>query len=649
MAVRWRVSFVSLLGDSYKVDIYDTLYSGSTVTSLTGAADAFSTSEEEDNDLYKPIRGQSGYIRIVVNNSAEATHVRVLSNTDGLDRPVVLKKGNAICWAGFVSGEEYSQPWDTYPFTIEIPVISIMTAMKGVMFTQSDGFSSLFDLLSTVEDNLPIGLDYIVPTYIPLNTLLVPNAAFHQLLSIPERNDRSTSDVYESTTLYDCINEFCKYFGLVLHEYGPAIYFTAHSETSYSVYDYQGQASRIYQTTYAFSNLVICSADNHEDFTKAYKRVVGTFQTQKDKLEKIFDISSFVETFTQNSVDSQRMIFFNGNSEVIPYRNGSQYVGQINNDSGGQIVRYRTNDQVNFNTFGGSWSDFFFVYSQKTGAAKATAIKFYVPSKVYIISGEYSALNITCNVAAYYDTTQSGDFIKRLHMKIKIGNYWLKSEIPSTSDHTQYTWTTAESECWLVIDNGVATMENTITTSLDFRSAAYLDEISGFAIDMPPLSAGYYSVYMELLANAEDEADFGTYSSIGYLVHGLQLKILRGVNNPSGLVTSMNENKIIRLNTDEFRDDYEVSSILTTKQGVQYGAGAVLTSSKGYESTRYELTGMERVATGMFRPRKVLTTDVRTVIRPIDTVVDNSNTYVLLSQSVDWWDDKSTLKVINKN
>ena len=88
------------------------------------------------------------------------------------------------------------------------------------------------------------------------------------------------------------------------------------------------------------------------------------------------------------------------------------------------------------------------------------------------------------------------DFIKRLHCKVKVGNYWLMSEHPSSSpDSTQYSWTTTESSCWLLIDNGSVTMENAIVT-LDFRAEAQMENITGFAIDMPSdLVPGYYNVY----------------------------------------------------------------------------------------------------------------------------------------------------------
>ena len=50
--------------------------------------------------------------------------------------------------------------------------------------------------------------------------------------------------------------------------------------------------------------------------------------------------------------------------------------------------------------------------------------------------------------------------------------------------------------------------------TLDYRAEAQMEDITGFAIDMPSgLSAGYYSVYMELICNNEATDDFGDYSA----------------------------------------------------------------------------------------------------------------------------------------
>ena len=44
-------------------------------------------------------------------------------------------------------------------------------------------------------------------------------------------------------------------------------------------------------------------------------------------------------------------------------------------------------------------------------------MKFDIQKYIFIVDGEYSALNIDCNVSPYYDVTQGEGFIKKLHCK----------------------------------------------------------------------------------------------------------------------------------------------------------------------------------------------------------------------------------------
>ena len=135
MAIRWKIRFKSLLGTDYVAEIYDNDFSG-TATELTGGSQPFVTRELDDEDIYTPIRTQSGYLRFIVENATIVSQIQPIKATD---RPVVLKEGNAVVWVGFLRPEQYSQPWEPAPYEIELPLMSVMEAMQGVEFTQSEG------------------------------------------------------------------------------------------------------------------------------------------------------------------------------------------------------------------------------------------------------------------------------------------------------------------------------------------------------------------------------------------------------------------------------------------------------------------------------------------------------------------------------
>ena len=66
MAIHWQIPFKSLRsGTLYTVNIYDADYTDSTPVVLKGGAQPFTTQEDDNDDLFTPVRTQTGYLRIV--------------------------------------------------------------------------------------------------------------------------------------------------------------------------------------------------------------------------------------------------------------------------------------------------------------------------------------------------------------------------------------------------------------------------------------------------------------------------------------------------------------------------------------------------------------------------------------------------------
>ena len=212
----------------------------------------------------------------------------------------------------------------------------------------------------------------------------------------------------------------------------------------------------------------------------------------------------------------------------------------------------------------------------------------------------------------------------------------------------RYEWTTTESRCYLMVDEAGNLTANGAQYTLDYRVEADMDRISGFAIDMPSgLAAGYHSVYFELLANGEPSADFGSYSSIGYLISGLAIRVLRGVNSVSTPTPEFDKNTVIRKTNGLYADDYTIGCTITSKRGVQFGSGVVLDANHAYVSTKYDEQGVVRRAAIMNKSREIITVQVRKNVQPIDSVTYNSHTYAILSQSIDWRNDANEIRIIN--
>lgn len=136
--VHWQIKFRSLRADTlYTVSIYDNLYSGDPIL-LTGAAQPFETQEEESDDVFKPVRKQSGYLRIVDTGYAAdgvtPFNWRDFIPTTDIDRPVRLThvEGNTTVrdWEGFLQAQNFGASLYETPAVREFPVHCPLTVLS---------------------------------------------------------------------------------------------------------------------------------------------------------------------------------------------------------------------------------------------------------------------------------------------------------------------------------------------------------------------------------------------------------------------------------------------------------------------------------------------------------------------------------------
>jgi len=139
---RWQCQFQSLGGTDYAVNICTKQQPGS-VQMLTGASEPFTTHEDGSEDIFTPIRAQTGYLRVIdpdgslladlipANNTERLVQLWSGVNSDGVFTPSVLR------WQGFLQAQAYTQPWDGNASVVELPVKSLLGAMEDVHLNPS--------------------------------------------------------------------------------------------------------------------------------------------------------------------------------------------------------------------------------------------------------------------------------------------------------------------------------------------------------------------------------------------------------------------------------------------------------------------------------------------------------------------------------
>lgn len=135
--IHWQIPFASAIDKKqYRVDIYQEGYTGNIVTLLAGSS-PFNTEEDNNPDLFTPIRTQSGTLSIVTKlpdgSMLKAQDILPSNNTDCPVQLVELNDGEEeVVWQGFLSCEAYSQDYIGIAQELSLSLISVLEAMDSV-------------------------------------------------------------------------------------------------------------------------------------------------------------------------------------------------------------------------------------------------------------------------------------------------------------------------------------------------------------------------------------------------------------------------------------------------------------------------------------------------------------------------------------
>lgn len=244
--IHWQCCFKSFSGTQYAVNIYEQNYSGS-IVQLTGAAEPFVTQEDDNDDIYVPIRKQTGYLRIVdtdgtllesiipKNNTEKLVRLYSGSYNNGTFTPNSAPAGTSTQphakWQGFLCAQAYTQPWDNSARVLEFPVKSCLAALEdvtasnsilyGVVYT-AKVFVAAFAALNCTPSKIILSTD-VSDIENNVFKLSINTAACFQSQEV--NNGNETSYEVLGNTYYDILSSISLLYGMVLREDGDAIHF----------------------------------------------------------------------------------------------------------------------------------------------------------------------------------------------------------------------------------------------------------------------------------------------------------------------------------------------------------------------------------------------------------------------------------------
>lgn len=236
----WKIKFKSLrAGTDYTVNIYKdgTLPSGYPLT-LKGGAQPFVTEEDDSEDMFTPIRTQSGYLRIV--DDGKATNANgdevvfdwktLLPSTD-TDRPVTLTKtvnsSEVVVWHGFMQAQNFSGTLYGNPQEREFPVQCPLTILEGfdINYTQIK-IQNFAYLLQTIIASIP---SYLGSTTIFENVYIQGSETARQMMlkRIDWQNfvdEDSDGNLIARFNMYQCLQDLCAFWGWTARTFGKDLY-----------------------------------------------------------------------------------------------------------------------------------------------------------------------------------------------------------------------------------------------------------------------------------------------------------------------------------------------------------------------------------------------------------------------------------------
>lgn len=233
MAIHWQIPFKSLrTGTGYTVNIYDASFSGSPVV-LMGGAQPFTTQEDDNEDMFTPIRTQTGYIRIVDNGkdaNGNAWNWKDLLPSTDTDRPVTLTDGGGnVVWQGFMQAQNFGGVLYGNPQEREFPVHCALTILEGTDINyQQTAIQNFAYLLKQVTDCIATQGGSVVAIQ---NVIIQGDTDAQQWLlkRIDWQNftdEDGDGNLTARFNLYQCLEDLCRFWGWTARTYRSNLYLT---------------------------------------------------------------------------------------------------------------------------------------------------------------------------------------------------------------------------------------------------------------------------------------------------------------------------------------------------------------------------------------------------------------------------------------
>lgn len=312
----WKIKFKSLrAGTDYTVNIYKdgTLPSGYPLT-LKGGAQPFVTEEDDSEDMFTPIRTQSGYLRIV--DDGKATNANgdevvwnwkeLLPSTD-TNRPVTLThqvgSSPTVDWQGFMQAQNFGGTLYGNPQEREFPIQCALTILEGTDINyQQTQIQNFAFLLKSIVNSIP---SISRPQYFVIQGGTTAQDILLKRIDWQNFVDEDTDGALIARfNMYQALEDMCRFWGWTARTKERTLYLTCADDSSLTTFlnlttanlTTMANGSAAGTTTDTFASVTlsgdIFASTNQDDYLNRGPKkslVTDNPNTQGNNLIDIFD------------------------------------------------------------------------------------------------------------------------------------------------------------------------------------------------------------------------------------------------------------------------------------------------------------------------------------------------------------------------
>ena len=649
MATYWKIPFCSINDTKYEVRIEGA--AGDDPITLFAADNPFETQEDDDRDMFKPVRTQTGYIRIVdTGKDADGNDFdwRDLIPSSAVERPVklMIKSGASwiVQWQGFIRPETFSGTFREMPQEREFPVYCPFSALEAFDVNPAD---------TSTTKNFAWLILYLLQTYyyISIGTFVFsrPQDVVGWLRCKFQWQNFFDEDGQPKYNALELLEEICKFWGWTARIAGNNFYFLQPDDTTagdLGIMDLaemddvaDGQAQSLTGESWNTASIAtkdILARNNSEEYIEGVKNV--SVKADINKSQDILNITfnKWIEDYRTNNVTpgggpqywnfllyeriptAQEGFFIEEMQNVwltFQYSaNGPSYgMMEVSELYDGDI-----NDKHNYNLTGKV-----ILHAPSQITPTATNFIFKVTTKAaYSPGAGVLVLNIRRVQIGWSEDMSAA---RRIAFAVKFGSQWWN---PSTQ-----TWGTTFAYLYEYLD------------PTEFDDNRVLD--------------GPYMPYEHLGIPVTNQAGiielYFYYTAQNSLGIG-DIEISFAKTKTSDLPNDDTSNKYEEKNVAAFQKDVSIDTIFASDNNNKHGYGLIMSPTGNYASVvDYSTTGgnepqhpeqhlVDRIADYGSSVKKVLVAslrnDVLPVVTPSSKITDeNGTTYTPVSISREWQDN----------